>query len=76
MSDLIPVKDHMGLLRDPETNSIINSNRSQYNNYMRLKEQKEREKKNSVNFEKELLEVKNDINEIKDLLRRILNEPK
>lgn len=74
MSDLIPIKDTIGLLRDPKTNSIINVNRFQYNNYMKLKEQKEKEKKNYYNLEEDLLKVKNDINEIKDLLRRLINE--
>jgi hypothetical protein len=75
MSDLIPIKDSIGLLRDPKTNSIVNANRFQYNNYMKLKEQKEREKKNYSNIEEDLLKVKDDITEIKDLLRRLINEP-
>ena len=75
MSDLIPIKDTIGLLRDPKTNSIVNVNRFQYNNYMKLKQQKEKEKENYYNLEEDLLKVKNDINEIKDLLRRLINEP-
>ena len=75
MSDLIPIKDTIGLLRDPKTNSIINANKFQYNNYMKLKEQKEMEKKNYYNLEEDLLKVKNDINEIKTLLRKLINEP-
>jgi hypothetical protein len=74
MSELIPVKDNMGLLRDPKTNAIINSNKSQYNNYMRLKEQKEKEKENYYNLEEEILKVKDDITEIKNLLRKIVDE--
>jgi hypothetical protein len=42
---------------------------------MKLKEQKEREKKNYSNIEEDLLKVKDDITEIKDLLRRLINEP-
>jgi hypothetical protein len=74
MSELIPVKDNMGLLRDPKTNAIINSNKSQYNNYMRLREQKEKEKENYYNLEEEILKVKDDITEIKNLLRKIVDE--
>jgi hypothetical protein len=74
MSDLIPIKDHLGLLRDPETNSIINVSRSQYNNYLRLKEQKRKEKENSLNLEEEVLKLKDDINEIKTMLKSILNQ--
>jgi hypothetical protein len=74
MSELIPVKDNMGLLRDPKTNAIINSNKSQYNNYVRLREQKEKEKENYYNLEEEILKVKDDITEIKNLLRKIVDE--
>jgi hypothetical protein len=73
MSDLIPVKDHLGLLRDPKTNAIINSNNSQYNSYIRLKEQKEKEKEKYYNFEEELSKVKNDIEEIKSLLKNFID---
>jgi predicted nucleic acid-binding Zn-ribbon protein len=74
MSDLIPIKDNMGLLRDPKTNSIINVNKSQYNNYMRLKEQKESERKNYNTLEEEVLKMKDDINEIKSMLKMIINQ--
>lgn len=74
MSDLIPIKDNMGLLRDPKTNSIVNVNKSQYNNYMRLKEQKESERKNYNTLEEEVLKMKDDINEIKSMLKMIINQ--
>ena len=74
MSDLIPIKDQLGLLRDPETNSILNVSRSQYNNYLRLKEQKRKEKETHLNLEEEVLKLKDDINEIKSMLRSILNQ--
>lgn len=64
----------MGLLRDPKTNSIINANKSQYNNYIRLKEQKESERKNYNSLEEEVLKMKDDINEIKSMLKMILNQ--
>jgi hypothetical protein len=74
MSELIPVKNNMGLLRDPKTNAIINSNKSQYSNYLRLKKQKEKEKENYYNLEEEILKVKDDITEIKNLLRKIVDK--
>jgi hypothetical protein len=74
MSDLIPIKDQLGLLRDPKTNSIVNVSKSQYNNYLRLKEQKRKEKENHLNLEEEVLKLKDDINEIKIMLKSILNQ--
>lgn len=76
MSDLIPIKDNMGLLRDPKTNSIINVSKSQYNNYMRLKDQKQNEKKGYEVLEEEVLKMKNDIDEIKTLLRLMIDGSK
>lgn len=76
MSELIPIKDNMSLLRDSETNSIVNVNKSQYNNYMRLKEQTKKEKEKYYDLEKDLLKVKDDIAEIKNLLRNFINESK
>jgi len=74
MSELIPVKDNVGLLRDPQTNAIVNCNKSQYDNYMRLREQKEKEKENYYNLEEEILKVKDDIAEIKNLLKKMAYE--
>jgi hypothetical protein len=74
MSELIPVKDNVGLSRDPQTNAIVNCNKSQYDNYMRLREQKEKEKENYYNLEEEILKVKDDIAEIKNLLKKMAYE--
>jgi len=64
--DLIPVKGHPDLFRDRETGAIVNTDRSGYKNYMRMKEQKMREKQ-------ELDTIKSDIEEIKLLLRQLTN---
>ena len=66
----------MGLLRDPKTNSIINVSKSQYNNYMRLKDQKQNEKRGYEVLEEEVLKIKNDIDEIKTLLRLMIDGSK
>jgi hypothetical protein len=73
MRDLIPVEDNMGLLRDPKTNSIINNNKSQYNDYLRLKNQKEKENKKIQDLENDLNNIKCDLNEIKCLLMNLNN---
>lgn len=64
--NLIPVDGHHNLFRDPDTGAILNNDKSGYMQYMRLKEQRQREKS-------ELDQLKNDIAEIKSLLREITN---
>ena len=71
MSELIPIKDNLNLFRDPETNSIINSSASEYENYLTLKKKKENESTKIQNIEIEVNQIKNDIGEIKNLLKSL-----
>ena len=63
---MIPVKGHKGLFRDEESGAIINTNVSEYNNYMIMKNKKQSEKD-------ELDKIKSDIQEIKNLLKELVN---
>lgn len=65
-NDLIPVEGHSNLFRDRNTGAILNKDKSAYLNYVRLKEQKQREKN-------EIDEIKKDIEEIKSLLKEFIN---
>jgi len=67
--NLIPVDGHHNLFRDPNTGAIINSDKAGYMQYIRLKEQRQKEKN-------ELDQLKSDIAEIKSLLREITNGSK
>jgi len=64
--NLIPVDGQHNFFRDRETGAIVNTDKSGYVQYMRLKEQRQKEKN-------ELDQLKNDIAEIKSLLREITN---
>jgi len=68
-SNLIPVEGHSNLFRDRNTGAILNKDKSAYMNYMRLKEIKEKEK-NEIDM------IKKDIDEIKSLLKEIINGPR
>jgi hypothetical protein len=70
------IKENISLLRDPNTNSIINSNMSDYQNYLERKKMKSKENQKTQNYEEDLANMKSDIEEIKNLLRSILNEPR
>lgn len=64
--------DH--LLRDESTKSIINTNVSEYENYLKMKAIKDSEVKKIKDIETDLNDLKNDINEIKVLLRKLTND--
>lgn len=64
---MIPVKDHRGLYRDESTNAILNCNDNEYDQYLKLKNQR-------LLQQTEIAMIKNDINEIKDALKLIIDK--
>lgn len=62
---MIPVEGQIGLYRDEKTNAIINCNDFEYQQYLKVKNQKILEKN-------EIENLKNEISEIKILLQKIL----
>lgn len=62
---MIPVKDNKGLFRDEKTNSIINCDDLQYNQYLKMKE---------LNLKKnnEIDELKMELKEMKKTLKYVL----
>jgi len=72
--DYIKVKGHDHLIRDPKTNSIININVSEYEEYISRRDFKLKESQKIQNLESDVTNMKEDLNEIKFLLRRLINE--
>jgi hypothetical protein len=72
--DYIRVKGSDNLIRDPKTNSIINTNMSEYNEYISRRDSKLKENQKVQNLESDVANMKEDLNEIKFLLRRLINE--
>ena len=72
--DYIRVKGSNNLIRDPKTNSIINTNMSEYNEYISRRDSKLQENRKVQNLESDVANMKEDLNEIKFLLRRLINE--
>ena len=70
----LKVNGHDDLVRDVETGAIVNVNVREYENYIKIKEIKQREEKRVSNLEDEMSNIKNDLNEIKNLLRGLSNE--
>jgi hypothetical protein len=72
----IRVKGHDHLIRDPKTNSIINTNMSEYKEYLSRRDSKLEENQKIQNLEKDLDSIRNDLDEIKFLLRNLTNGSK
>lgn len=67
------VEGYADLARDPNTNSIVNINRSEYEQYVSRRKAKAENTQKVQTIEEEVANMKNDINEIKSLLRELIN---
>jgi hypothetical protein len=70
----LKVEGHTHLYRDPKTNSIVNRNMSEYQEYVSRKNIKSEENQKIQNLESDVANIKNDLDEIKSLLRSLVNE--
>ena len=69
----LKVEGHSELYRDSTTNSIVNRNTFDYNRYMSQKKTKNEETEKVDTMEQDLAHLKNEINEIKSLLKELVN---
>ena len=67
------LEGHSDLARDPKTNSIVNVNSTDYEQYIARRSIKNKELEKSQNVEQELADLKGEINEIKSLLKELVN---
>lgn len=67
------VEGHSNLIRDEETKAILNTNMSDYNAYIAQKRIKEKENQKLQDLEKDFVNMKEDLNEIKSLLRSLID---
>lgn len=74
MNDYLKVKDNDALLRDRKSNAIVNDSKYEYDKYMRLKRQKQDEMNRVNKIEDEVDTIKNDVNEIKNLLKSFMDK--
>ena len=63
---MIPVKDHHALYRDEKSSAIVSTDMTENKKYINARNQKESERA-------ELDELKDEIKEIKEMLRSIVN---
>ena len=67
------IQGHSDLVRDNSTGAILNNDTSQYNQYLTLRAKRKHGTDRIDNMEDDLKSLKDDINEIKTLLKALSN---
>ena len=74
MNDYLKVENENSLVRDLNSNAIINTNRSDYDKFLSLSQKKYQEKKEYDDLKSDVKSLKDDMNEIKSLLKSIVDK--
>ena len=74
MSKHIRVKSDVSLVRDVDSNAIISKNQSEFDKFLKLSQKKYEEKKKFDDMRSDLDSLKQDMDEIKTLLRNIMDK--
>ena len=72
MSDILKVDGHTDLVRDVNSNAIINTNQTEYQLYMKRIKVREKQSEKLRNAVKEIYNLKSELREIKELVRKIV----
>ena len=67
------VDGHKDLARDPSTNSIVNVDNIGYDQYIASRNAKSEKNQKVQTMEEDLANVKNELDEIKSLLKELIN---
>ena len=70
------VDGHKDLARDPSTNSIVNVDNLGYDQYVARRKVKSQKNQKVQKMEEDLANVKNELDEIKSLLKELINGSK
>ena len=71
--DYVKVKDNEHLIRNTNSNCIVNTNKSEYEEYITRRKLKKNEKNKVDNLERDISTLRNEITEIKDMLRSLID---
>ena len=72
MKKYVKVEAQDNLVRDMSSNAIVNNNKSEYENFLRVSEQKYKEKREFEKLKTDVNSLKNDLDEIKSMLKSIV----
>jgi len=70
----IKVENHTNLFRDSETNAIVNTNITEYKNYINSLKYRKKDTDRVKKIEDDVKSLKDDLQEIKDLLKCLTKE--
>ena len=74
MNKYVKVKSDVSLVRDVNSNAIISKNQSEFDKFIKLSKKKYEEKKKFDIMRSDLDSLKEDMEEIKTLLKNIMNK--
>ena len=71
--DFVKVKNNEHLVKNTKSNFIINTNKAEYDEYLTRRKLKQNEKNKVDNLERDISTLRDEITEIKDMLRSLAN---
>ena len=74
MENYLKVESDDSLVRDVDSNAIVNQNKSEFDKFLKLSQKKYEEKVKFDNMRSDLDSLKEDMDEIKTLLRYIMDK--
>ena len=74
MENYLKVESEDSLVRDVDSNAIVNKNQSEFDKFIRLSKKKYEEKKKFDDMRSDLDSLKQDMDEIKTLLKNIMDK--
>ena len=72
MIDILKVEGHPHLVRDVNSNAIVNTNKSEYQLYLQRRKNREKQSDELRGAVKEINNLKTEIREIKNLIKEIV----
>ena len=74
MDKYLKVKSEDSLVRDVNSNAIVNQNKNEFDKFLELSRRKYEEKRKFDDMRSDLDSLKQDMNEIKTLLKNIMDK--
>ena len=74
MNNYLKVESDTSLVRDVDSNAIVNQNRTEFDKFMKLSETKYKEKMEMKKLKDDVNTMKSDLEEIKELLQSIVKK--
>lgn len=74
MQQFLKVEGHNGLVRDTSTGAILNTNKSEYEEYMARKKQAEQREQEISKHSEDINILKSELQDIKSMLLEILQK--